>query len=105
MRKEMNEALGQLSAEDIAQGRLVEQMRQHSGYPILVEFWNAQREAIIANGKQAAKKKDEFNAAGYWMMLDGFDKACSMVDRVAARSEGEQAMDELEKEGRRRAEK
>lgn len=92
-----------LTEEDIRQGKLVEILRQSAGYPVIVEFWNVQREAIIHAGKQAAKKKDEFNAAGYWMMLDGFDKACTMIDKIALRAEESLEAEGLEKEGRRRA--
>lgn len=88
-----------LSAEDIRQGRLVEHMRQHPGFPVLVEFWNAQREALIAAGKAAAKKKNEFDARAFWCTLDGFDKACSMVEKIASRAEAQVEREQLEKEG------
>jgi hypothetical protein len=89
-----------LTEEDVRQAKLVQQMRMHAGFPVLVEFWNVQREAIISAGKTAAKSKDAAIASGYWMELAGFDKACAIIEKVAARAENATEIEKLEKEGK-----
>lgn len=93
-----------LTQEDVRQAKLVDALRMHAGFPVLVEFWNVQREEIIKLGRNAAKTKDSATAAGYWMMLDGFDKAVTIIERIAARATQDVEMKELEKEGELHAE-
>jgi len=89
-----------VTPEDLRQAKLVLAMRMHPGYEVLVQFWDVQREVILKLGRQAAKTKDSQGAASYWMMLDGFEKACSMVEKIAQRADGAADIDTLEKEGK-----
>jgi hypothetical protein len=93
----------ELTQEDVRQAKLVDALRLNVGFPVLVEFWNVQREQIIKLGRQAAKTKDSATAAGYWMMLDGFDKAVTIIEKIAARANQDIELKELEKEGEQHA--
>ena len=51
-----------------------------AGFQILMQYWNLDREAIIAEGK---KGRTEEKTIKQWAVLDGFDRSVSRISQLA----------------------
>lgn len=58
----------------------IQAMRQSYGFKILLEYWNVEREKIIAEGKA---RRSEQKQIQMWAKLDGFDDAVAIIAKLA----------------------
>lgn len=73
----------QKDAEELAAGH-IRMMIRGPGYAALRDLWAYERELILQLGK---KKRKEEGGQAMWAMLDGFDKAVTLADRVVRKLE------------------
>ena len=58
----------------------IQAMRNSTGFRILMEHWNVEREKILEEGKV---RRSEEKKIQLWAKLDGFDSAVAKVARLA----------------------
>ena len=65
----------------------IRQMRESLGWQILVRHWNGERERIIRDGKKARADNKQVQL---WSMLEGFDNAVLMAEKLAVIQEAQE---------------
>lgn len=70
----------------------IQAMRQSYGFKILLEYWNVEREKIIAEGKV---RRSEQKQIQMWSKLDGFDSAVAIIAKLANMKESPESDPEL----------
>lgn len=75
--KKEKEKMKEYSRESIS--NLINQMCETGGFKIFVQFLNAEREKIIAEGKKARGEEKQIKN---WAKLDGFDKVMELLTKL-----------------------